>query len=83
VTFLLIEDFSTTREGELEDGMHSQSIVHRVRQLGQCASLQDCRANVGLHGFLRSSIGGVASGCSGSFFLSFNLMSIPGPKRSI
>ncbi len=34
VTFFLIEDFSTTREGELEDGMHSQSTVHRVRQSG-------------------------------------------------
>jgi len=45
--------------------MHSQSIVHRVRQPGQSASLQDCRANVGLRGFRRSSTGGVASGCSG------------------
>jgi hypothetical protein len=45
--------------------MHSQSIVHRVQQPRQSASLQECRANVGLHGFLRSSTGGVASGCSG------------------
>jgi hypothetical protein len=46
--------------------MHSQSIVHRVQQPGQSASLQDCRTNVGLRGFLRSSAGGVASGRSGS-----------------